>query len=247
MEHNVCRLCSAAIWNQLQNSMSYDLAVWYPHRKFSNGEAGKIYSTLWNEGSELAPHQKVTNFYIELTRLHPEIGDIPEDQVDDLELCPWSAPHDVTDRYVVMHFVYSHAGAVSQMIAKLAQKHSLALYDPQQAKVYIPIASRRREVSVRMVGIVLLLVGALMGLAGVYFPYAAIVAGERDQTIHMLPVILAPATFGLGLPYALFGERAKTVFGHPQQPNAVQIVVCVALLLMGYATYTWLKGLLVSL
>lgn len=223
--------------------MSYDLAVWYPHRSFSNREAGKAYSTISKSSPLLMPHQSVTDFYLELTKLHPEIDDISEDNIDDLELCPWSARHDATDKYVVMHFVFSQAEAISKVISKLAEKHALALYDPQQNKIYYPSSVNDREISLRSIGIVLLMCGSGLGFICIYSPYAAIIAGKHGQAIYMLPIIFAPVAFGLGLPYAVLGDRAKWVLGHPHQPNAAQGVLVVALMALGWLIYAWLKGL----
>ena len=62
--------------------MSYDLAVWYPSRYFSDEEALKQYQALCDENlSGLEAHSSIEGFYLELSSIHPEIDDVPEDKI----------------------------------------------------------------------------------------------------------------------------------------------------------------------
>jgi hypothetical protein len=140
-----------------------------------------------------------------------------------------------------MHFVFSRAEVISKVIRELAEKHRLALYDPQQGKIFYPSSVFDRELSLRSIGILLLISGSVMGVMCIYAPYAAILAGKRGGTLYQLPIFFAPVAFGLGLPYAMFGDRAKKLLGHPHQPTFTQGALAVALMAIGWVTWEWLK------
>ena len=54
--------------------MSFDLGVWFPHKRLSADQAGDIYSCLCDgDTSGILPHPAIETFYAELTAKHPEI------------------------------------------------------------------------------------------------------------------------------------------------------------------------------
>jgi hypothetical protein len=119
--------------------MSFDLGVWYPYVKLSNKQAGELYVRLCeSEFTELAPHISVDAFYGELTSKHPEIDTIPDDLIDDHDLCPWSCALDRSPAHVIMPCVWSKAEYVHSLVHSLAAKHGLAVYDPQSELVTYP-------------------------------------------------------------------------------------------------------------
>ena len=120
--------------------MSFDLAVWYPHRRVSDAEAGSIYQALCEEGAtSLQAHPAVDAFYDELCARHPEIDDVPENRAGDfLGYSPWSCAHDRSAAQIVMCSVWSEADRTHATVAALARKHGLALYDPQSERITYP-------------------------------------------------------------------------------------------------------------
>ena len=119
--------------------MSYDLAVWFPHQILSDEQALEQYRELCDENiSGLIPHPSIGNFYLELYKLHPETDDVPEDKVGDFDFSPWSVEHDFSDRHMIMSCVWSYADYVHDLVLKLAQKHGLAVFDPQVGKIHYP-------------------------------------------------------------------------------------------------------------
>jgi len=123
--------------------MSCDFGVWYPDKRLSDDEAGARYARLCDgavEG-EVVEHPAILAFYTELTSLHPEIDDIPEERVGDTEYCPWSVAMDRSDGHVIMACVWSRAEYVGQLVKALAKKHGLVLYDPQEGRVFYPTDS----------------------------------------------------------------------------------------------------------
>ena len=119
--------------------MSCDHAVWFPTTKISNAEAGKLYIALCEgDTSGVSPHSAIDLFYDELVAKHPEIDEISDEQIDDHDLCPWSIAFDRSPGHIIMCCVWSKADYVSELLRSLANKHGLALYDPQSECVYHP-------------------------------------------------------------------------------------------------------------
>jgi hypothetical protein len=125
--------------------MSCDHAVWFPHKRLSNAEAGALYLALCDgDTSVVQAHPAVDAFYEELVAKHPQIDDISDDQVDDHDLCPWSIAFDRSPGHLIMCCVWSKADYVGALLKSLAAKHDLALYDPQSESIHYP-SSRAAE------------------------------------------------------------------------------------------------------
>jgi hypothetical protein len=119
--------------------MSFDLAVWHAQKRLTDEEAASLYSNLCkSRGDGVTPHPAVDAFYSELTGRYPEIDTIPDDRIDDHDYCPWSCALDRSPGHVIMPCVWSQAENVARLVHELAIKHGLAVYDPQQGKVFYP-------------------------------------------------------------------------------------------------------------
>jgi hypothetical protein len=119
--------------------MSCDFAIWYPHRRLNDKEATNLYHALCDGVvGGVAPHPAIDAFYRELTALHPEIDDIPEERIDDLDYCPWSVAFDRSPGHLIMCCVWPKADYVERLVKQLAHKHGLAVYDPQAGKITYP-------------------------------------------------------------------------------------------------------------
>jgi hypothetical protein len=119
--------------------MSYDLAVWYPHERLDGAAATKVYAALCDgKPTSLRDHPAVQAFYDELYAAHPELDDVPEDRVDDHDYCPWSCAHDRSGAHIVMSCIYSQSDNVFELVRRLAERHGLALYDPQSGSILYP-------------------------------------------------------------------------------------------------------------
>jgi hypothetical protein len=119
--------------------MSFDLAVWNTANRLTVEEGGVLYGELWESNQDgVVPTPAVNAFYMELTAKHPEIDTIPEEQIDDLDLCPWSVALDRSPGHVIMSCVWSKAEYVERLVRELAHKHGLTMYDPQSGRVYHP-------------------------------------------------------------------------------------------------------------
>ncbi|NBO19033.1 MAG: hypothetical protein EBV03_07395 [Proteobacteria bacterium] len=115
--------------------MSFDLCVFYTVKPHTNAEALKRYIAYCEEGDlkpYIEPSPKISEFVKELTALHPQIDDTPEDGLDE---CPWSIAFDLSEGHVIMPMVWSKADETQKIIVELAKKHDLVCFDPQNTKI----------------------------------------------------------------------------------------------------------------
>ena len=127
--------------------MSFDLGVWFPHKRISVREAGNLYASLCEgDTSGVQSHPAIEAFYAELTAQHPEIDSIPEDRIDDHDYCPWSCALDKSDAHVIMPCVWSKADYVHRYVHALGAKHGLAVFDPQSETITYPDGPQPGEV-----------------------------------------------------------------------------------------------------
>jgi hypothetical protein len=128
--------------------MSCDLGVWYPHQRLGDAEAGARYVGLCEGSVEDFPsHPAVDAFYRELISKYPEIDTVPDDKLDDHDYCPWSCAIDHTPGHVILCCVWSKAEYVIGIVLALAEKHGLAVFDPQAGAIHYsrsPNAPERR-------------------------------------------------------------------------------------------------------
>ena len=119
--------------------MSFDLAVMSLAKSIALDEAASIYAELCDGNYEiLGPSEKIDAFYSELISRYPDIDSYSDDEVDE---CPWSVEIDVSDGAVLVCMVWSRVEEVAPHVIKLAAKHDLSCYDPQNEKLY-PSPSR---------------------------------------------------------------------------------------------------------
>jgi hypothetical protein len=119
--------------------MSCDFAVWYPSRRLTNEEAGELYHQLCDGiTTGVAAHPAVDAFYKEITAKHPEIDDIQDEEIGDFDLCPWSVEFDRSPGHLIICCVWSKADYVDRLVKELAQRHGLAVFDPQTIEIIYP-------------------------------------------------------------------------------------------------------------
>jgi hypothetical protein len=116
--------------------MSFDLAVLNIEHPISSEEAAEIYGELCNGNYEsLRPSEKIDAFYQALIEKYPDIDSYSGDEVDE---CSWSVEIDVSDGAVVMCMVWSRVEEVAIYVMRLAEKHDLACFNPQDDTLYLP-------------------------------------------------------------------------------------------------------------
>ena len=116
--------------------MSFDLGVWFSSRPMNNEEAAARYVALCDGNTDdIEANPAVAAFVTELTGLHPQIDDVPDEDVDD---CPWNCAFDVSEGHVIMPMSWSRCEEVALLVLQLAQKHGLICFDPQSGEVHLP-------------------------------------------------------------------------------------------------------------
>ncbi|HKW31885.1 MAG TPA: hypothetical protein VJN92_02695 [Candidatus Acidoferrum sp.] len=161
--------------------MSFDLAVWYPQKRIGHKEAGELYVRLCDGDTRgVVPHPAIDAFYAELTARHPEIDTIPEERIDNHDYCPWSCKLDRSPGHVIMSCVWPKATYVGHLVADLARKHGLALYDPQSDKVTCPDGSTGVSAKAGMSRGAGWVLGSFALLFAGIFVYSEKVAPSRD-------------------------------------------------------------------
>src|SRR5215475_7809838 len=119
--------------------MSCDYAVWHTQSRLTNAEAARLYHALCNgDTSGVLPSSAIAAFYSEITSLHPEIDDVPEDRIDDQNYSPWSAAFDRSAGHLIVCCVWPKAEYVAGLVRALARKHGLACFDPQSGTIVYP-------------------------------------------------------------------------------------------------------------
>ena len=119
--------------------MSCDYAVWHTKQRLSAEQAGELHQRLCEgDTSGVVAHAGIGRFHAELTALHPELDDCPEEKLDDKEFCPWSVAFDRSEGHVIVCCVWPRADAVGELVQRLAVKHGLAFYDPQSERISYP-------------------------------------------------------------------------------------------------------------
>lgn len=112
--------------------MSWNCAVWHSNSVKSKQDAEKLYEKLCvDDTSLIGPTQRIQDFYEELTSKHPEIDDVSEDEINNLDICPWSVAFDKSEGHIIMSCVFSRAEYIDGLIQELAKKYELSFYDPQ--------------------------------------------------------------------------------------------------------------------
>ncbi|HHF3081720.1 TPA: hypothetical protein ACPJ03_004667 [Vibrio diabolicus] len=127
--------------------MSFDIAILSLEKRVSNSEASKIYAEILEGNySHIAKNAAIEDLYRELTAIHPEIDDIPDEKIDDIDFCPWSCEFDKSAAHIIISSVWSKSDYVYELVQSLAVKHSLALFSPQTEVVVYPDGSEGVEV-----------------------------------------------------------------------------------------------------
>jgi len=112
--------------------MGWNCAVWHSNSVKNKEDAEKLYEKLCKDDTSLiGPTQRIQDFYEELTAKHPEVDDLSEDEINNLDLCPWKNTFDKSEGHIIMSCVFSRAEYINVLIQDLARKYELSFYDPQ--------------------------------------------------------------------------------------------------------------------
>lgn len=112
--------------------MSCDFAILSLDEVLTDSEVSLLYQELIDGNiSGVSPNKSISDFYGELTKLHPEIDDVPDELIDDIDHCPWSVAFDKSDGHLIICCVWPKADYVLGLLYSLTNKHNLVMFDPQ--------------------------------------------------------------------------------------------------------------------
>ncbi|MBI5094301.1 MAG: hypothetical protein HZB26_17905 [Candidatus Hydrogenedentes bacterium] len=103
--------------------MSFDLGVWYPHKRLSDDEAAELYVHLSaGDTTGVMPHLAIGSFYADLIAKLPEIDSVPGERIDDQYFCPWSPSLERSPAHIIVFCVWSKAEYVHQFVHRQTHK-----------------------------------------------------------------------------------------------------------------------------
>ena len=123
--------------------MSYDLGIFYSAHPMTVEKAARLYTVLCERPLNMPgslegliePNPHVAAFAAEVMTLYPPLSSLSDDVVD---FSPWSCDPDVSEGHVIVSICWSRCHEVAQVVTKIAWRHGLAVYSPQNNKVYLP-------------------------------------------------------------------------------------------------------------
>jgi hypothetical protein len=96
----------------------------------------------------------------------------------------------------------------------------------------------------RLVGLLMLLAGAVLAYLCVYDPLQAASRHEEKVSLSLKGAILCPLVLVMGAAYLVLGRRARAVFGTREHPTTAVWVCCVLLVLAGLGLYLYLRSVI---
>jgi hypothetical protein len=95
----------------------------------------------------------------------------------------------------------------------------------------------------RVIGLVMLLGGAVLGYLCIYQPLEAAWSGAPKVSVSLKGAILAPIGL-VGLLYLVLGPRATAVMGTREKPTPAAYIIVAGAALLGLGIYLWLRSTL---
>ena len=122
---------------------SFKLGVWNSQADLSDDEAAGLYFRLI-DGKWTPPgfDAEVYAFYSRLTGCYPEIDLVPENELDS---CPWACAIELSGAHVILAIQPDQSESMLPLVLSLAEEHGLVCFDPQSAKVHLPLRLKARR------------------------------------------------------------------------------------------------------
>jgi hypothetical protein len=95
----------------------------------------------------------------------------------------------------------------------------------------------------RVIGVVLLISGGVLGYFCVYQPLESAWRGAPTVSVSLKGAILAPLSL-IGLMYLVLGQRASTIMGTREKPKPTAYPITFGAVLLGIGLYVWLRSTL---
>ncbi len=95
----------------------------------------------------------------------------------------------------------------------------------------------------RIVGVLLLLVGGMLGYFCVYDPLEAAKRGDPSVSVSLKGSILAPVCL-IGVMYVVLGAGVTPIMGTREHPKPAAYIISIGLIALGFGLYFWLRSTL---
>ncbi|MET0493765.1 MAG: hypothetical protein ABW000_11620 [Actinoplanes sp.] len=116
--------------------MSFDLSFWHEDGQSTPDHAADIYERLTDGEEGVVPRvPAIDDFLADVVAV---FGDLTEANIDE---SPWTSPLYHNPECVIANLAHSRSEEVAPVLRRLASKHGLTTYDPQNREVYPPAAS----------------------------------------------------------------------------------------------------------
>ncbi len=92
----------------------------------------------------------------------------------------------------------------------------------------------------RLIGILLLAAGGLLGYLCIYQPLESASRREPKVSVSLKGAILAPICL-IGVMFLVLGSHATIIMGTRQHPKPAAYVIAIGVVLLGIVLYIWLR------
>jgi len=96
----------------------------------------------------------------------------------------------------------------------------------------------------RLIGLLLLGIGAFLAYSCIYSPLEKARAGDTNLSLSMTGTVIVPLLLLYGLAYLMLGEQATEIFGERKNPKPAAYVAAIVLVGIGFGVYFWLRSTL---
>lgn len=94
-----------------------------------------------------------------------------------------------------------------------------------------------------MIGVVLIVSGAVLGYLCVFQPLESAWGGAPTVSVSLKGALLAPIAL-VGVMYLAMGQRAATIMGTREKPTPAAYLISCVVILLGVGLYLWLRSTL---
>jgi hypothetical protein len=109
---------------------------------------------------------------------------------------------------------------------------------PEPGPMSLPEESGAKE---RLLGVLMLLCGGVLGYYSVYAPLAGSARNETQVSLSFKGAIICPAALVMGLILLVMGKKTQEVFGSREHPSPFAWAFGVILVLIGIGLYFCIK------
>ena len=118
--------------------MSFDLAVWEGVTPRTDVDALVTFESLYAKhaegGRSEEPSAAIRSFIAAITATYPDLMDLSDDEIDDGVWSDGPLINNASGPFFYFGIVWSRAGTVAPIVARIATEHRLICFDPQAGR-----------------------------------------------------------------------------------------------------------------